>query len=369
MRLVRGWTLLFIVACGGQTVPKDNVATTPSSVSSSSSAPSPIASAPSRLNVAPSATPTQISAGGEVTCARMSDATVRCWGKNEFGQVGEGASDTQTKPRTVPGLTGVTRISVGDAFACALMDDATVRCWGSNYYGALGLGDEAARTTPTPVPGLRDVAQIATGWATCALLRNGHVSCWGDWVPGVGDPRTIGSKSPLEVIGIGDAVEVAVGRSHSCARRASGVVTCWRHISPGLVPRGKTRADPVTVRITDATNLSLGSSGAATTKTGEVKCWATNCAFELGRDASADYSAAFVVPKTSHAVEVAISDDVACYRRDDGNVMCQEKSGIVPVPNVSRATMITAGASHACALVPSGVMCWRDHAAPVAVAF
>ena len=299
----------------------------------------------------------------------MSDATVRCWGKNEFGQVGEGASDTQTKPRTVPGLTGVTRISVGDAFACALMDDATVRCWGSNYYGALGLGDEAARTTPTPVPGLRDVAQIATGWATCALLRNGHVSCWGDWDPGVGDPRTIGSKSPLEVIGIGDAVEVAVGRSHSCARRASGVVTCWRHISPGLVPRGKTRADPVTVRITDATNLSLGSSGAATTKTGEVKCWATNCAFELGRDASADYSAAFVVPKTSHAVEVAISDDVACYRRDDGNVMCQEKSGIVPVPNVSRATMITAGASHACALVPSGVMCWRDHAAPVAVAF
>ena len=315
------------------------------------------------MNAARSATPTQIAAGGEVTCARMSDATVRCWGKNEFGQVGEGAKDVQTTPRAVPNLAGVTQVAVGDAFACALMDDATVRCWGSNYYGALGLGDEAARTTPTPVPGLRDVTQIATGWATCALLRNGHVSCWGDWDPGAGDPRTIGSKSPLEVLGIADAVQVAVGRSHSCARRASGAVTCWRHISPGLVPRGRTRADPVAVRIADAANISLGSSGAATTKTGEVKCWATNCAFELGRDGSADYSAAFVVPKTSHAALVATSDDIACYLRDDGNVLCQEKAGLVPVPNVSRATSIAAGAYHACALTPSGVMCWGENSA------
>jgi len=299
----------------------------------------------------------------------MSDATVRCWGKNEFGQVGEGASDVQTRPRSVPGLSGVAQVSVGDAFACALMDDSTVRCWGSSYYGALGLGDEAPRTTPTPVPGLRDVTQIATGWATCALLRNGHVSCWGDWDPGVGDPRTIGSKSPLEVIGITDAVQVAVGRSHSCARRASGAVTCWRHISPGLVPRGKTRADPVAVRIADAASISLGSSGAATTKTGEVKCWASSCAFELGRGGSADYSAAFIVPKTSHAAEVAISDDVACYRRDDGNVICQEKTGLVPVPNVSRATAITAGAYHACALTPSGTMCWDKRSAPALVRF
>jgi alpha-tubulin suppressor-like RCC1 family protein len=292
----------------------------------------------------------------------MSDATVRCWGKNEFGQVGEGARDEQTRPRAVPGLSGVTQIAVGDAHACALMDDATVRCWGSNYYGALGLGDEAERTTPTPVPGLHDVTQIATGWATCALIRDGSVSCWGDWDPGVGDPRSIGSKVPFKVIGISDAVEVAVGRSHSCARRTSGAVTCWRHISPGLVPRGKTRADPVAVRITDATRISLGSSGAAATKTGEVKCW-NGCTFELGRDSSSDYSAAFVVPKTSHAVEVAMSEDVACFRRDDGNVLCQEKSGLVPVPSVSRATSIVAGAYHACALTPSGMTCWGMNSA------
>jgi alpha-tubulin suppressor-like RCC1 family protein len=189
------------------------------------------------------------------------------------------------------------------------------------------------------------------------------VSCWGDWDPGNGDPRSIGSKSPLEVIGVADAVDVAVGRSHSCARRASGAITCWRHISPGLVPRGRTRADPVAVRITDATGISLGSAGAAATKSGEVKCWGINCAFELGRDASTDYSAAFVVPKTSHAVEVAISDDVACYRRDDGNVLCQEKSGLAIVPNVSRATAIAAGASHACALTPAGMTCWGENSA------
>lgn len=374
MERVKAWlrgAACLSIACGASNAAPTQPAVVVSATSTAYAPSAPASVAPSAYATAPIAAPpkpkpTQIAAGAEVTCARMSDATVTCWGKNEFSQVGAGAANEQLRPRTVPNANGVAQVAVGDAHVCALMQDATVRCWGTNFYGALGLGDEAARTDPTQVPGLSDVTRIATGWATCALLRDGSVSCWGDWDPGVGDPRSIGSKTPVKVLGIADAVEVGVGRSHSCARRASGAITCWRHISPGLVPRGKVRADPVAVRIADATRISLSSYGADVTRTGQVKCWGYgSCGFDLGPgQGSLDYSAAFVVPNTSHAVEVAMSDDVACIRKDDGAVVCQQKTGLVPVPNVAKATQIAVGAYHACALLEGGtVVCWGENSA------
>ena len=355
------WAFLF--SCGGAPVATRTVIVPAREPTAAvSTAPPPYA--PAASNVAPPpprAYPLQVSAGGEVSCATMSDTTVECWGNNQFDQVGLGAERDQKRPRQVPHLTGVARVSVGDAFVCALMLDTTVQCWGSNYYGALGLGDEAARVEPTPIPGLRDVTQVAAGWAACALIKDGTVTCWGDWDPGSGDPRSIGAKSPVKVLAVRDAVEVAVGRSHSCARGPTGAVTCWRLVSPGLVPRGKVRADPVAIRLADAAGLSLGSYGAAVTKTGQVKCWG-GCAFDLPGYSGGDYTLATTVPGISHAVEVATSDDVACVRQDDGAVRCGGKAGVAALPNVARAVQLAAGESHACALLDNhAVTCWGEN--------
>ena len=88
-------------------------------------------------------------------CALLGDANLRCWGWNDFGQVGDGSSGVGSmgaaSRRGVPDLSGVTAVGLGDHHTCALLADTTVRCWGGNFSGQLGDG-----TTPgSPHPGPR----------------------------------------------------------------------------------------------------------------------------------------------------------------------------------------------------------------------
>ena len=95
-------------------------------------------------------TAVQVDAGSFHTCAVLDDATVKCWGRNDFASLGYG--DTEARG-TDPGQMGdellpvdlgtgrtVTQVSVGGIFTCALLDDATVKCWGSGNSGELGRG-------------------------------------------------------------------------------------------------------------------------------------------------------------------------------------------------------------------------------------
>src|SRR5437868_5925065 len=82
--------------------------------------------------------PVQIAASNSHTCARFSDGTVRCWGLNDFGQVGPGADLQQESPHLVSGIRCATGVALGFRHSCVLLADGTVRCWGDNECGELG---------------------------------------------------------------------------------------------------------------------------------------------------------------------------------------------------------------------------------------
>jgi alpha-tubulin suppressor-like RCC1 family protein len=92
-----------------------------------------------------------IAAGGDHTCAVTSSGAVGCWGRNDYGELGDGTTKDRDEIVGVNGLgrrSGVTEISVGYQFSCATFDGDEIKCWGKNDVGQLGDGTTDARHAP-----------------------------------------------------------------------------------------------------------------------------------------------------------------------------------------------------------------------------
>lgn len=100
----------------------------------------------------------QVVAGANHTCTRHTDGSVRCWGAGAAGQLGDGeTNDVGVDPLTFPpapidlGGPAETLAANGGDSTCARLTDGSLRCWGANESGQLGLGfarAEPSTTTP-----------------------------------------------------------------------------------------------------------------------------------------------------------------------------------------------------------------------------
>ena len=151
-----------------------------------------------------------ITAGMEFNCALLSTGAVKCWGRGDDGQLGDGTNGNVATPVQVTGLTsGVVAISAGDSHVCALMDSGAVKCWGSNLDGQLGDGSETASNVPVDVIGLDAPAKAvaAGGGQTCVLIEVNDVRCFGaNYYGGLGNGTEVSSSTPVKVIGLAPAV-------------------------------------------------------------------------------------------------------------------------------------------------------------------
>lgn len=187
-----------------------------------------------------------ISAGSSHTCAVTVNGGAKCWGYNGDGKLGDNSSNLESSiPVDVVGLTsGVRDISAGSSHTCALTDLGGVKCWGSNEFGELGGGDEFWPSSPLPVDvsGLTSgVSTITTGSAySCASTTAGNSKCWG-----VNDLGELGNGDtddrewiPVDVVGLSPAViaiESGASSSHTCALTSEGGVKCWGQNEFGAV--------------------------------------------------------------------------------------------------------------------------------------
>jgi len=109
---------------------------------------------------------TAIAFGETHTCAVVASGAVKCWGGNEYGQLGDGTTTTSLTPVTVAGLTGATRVAGGGdgvwgAHTCALITGGTVKCWGWNGEGALGDGFPTGSSTPVAVRSFANTVAVS----------------------------------------------------------------------------------------------------------------------------------------------------------------------------------------------------------------
>ena len=176
-------------------------------------------------------------------CGPFSTAlqTVKCWGDNSAGQLGNGSTVGSATPVPVSNLVGVTSISAGYDHACAVVSGGGAKCWGNNGAGQLGDGSTSSSSVAVDVKDLTGVAGIASGLdSTCARLADGSVRCWGDNTWGqLGSGTGANSISPVCVSGLTATVGisafysaipafVADDRDESfCAVLRDGSVSCW----------------------------------------------------------------------------------------------------------------------------------------------
>lgn len=204
---------------------------------------SPLRSRPARVVAGggssdPLADTVQLAAQAEHTCAVMRLGALRCWGRNHFGQLGHDASAYlyAADPLAVGRVGEVVEARPGATHTCARLRDGSVRCWGNNRLGALGDGTTANRSTPADVlvsaggVGLRPVVGVACGADhACALVGDGTARCWGAGDVGQlgGGAFTPAASSPVTVVDVTDAVELVTAARHVCARGRDGAVRCW----------------------------------------------------------------------------------------------------------------------------------------------
>ena len=280
----------------------------------------------------------EVGLGSGHGCARKSDGSVVCWGDGTEGRPGDGETDAQRlyvlSPVTVTGLNDAVELGVGQDHSCARRAGGSVVCWGTNAFGKLGDGTNDERNAPVTVQNLTDAVQISARHYNCARRASGKVACWGsnnedgELGNGTTDPGMVPS---IDVIGLTDAVEISVGSSHACARRAAGPVVCWGSNNSGRLGIGNTDSasgalapnEPV-VGLTDAVQISAGhTSSCAVRANGTVVCWGSNNFGQIGNGMKGvDVGTPATVTGIADAVAVAVGQWHACARRATGGVVC-----------------------------------------------
>ena len=194
-------------------------------------------------------------------CALLDDATVKCWGQQTEGNLGNGQPGLgavgdapgemgdNLKPLSFGAGRTVKQLGVGARHACVILDDDKVKCWGSNNYGQLGLGDmqnrgddpgELGDALPYVDLGKnRTAIQIAAAYFhSCAILDDNSLKCWGAGSFGAngqgetsnrGDaPGEMGDNLPPIDLGAGrHAIKAAPGANYNCALLDNHKVKCW----------------------------------------------------------------------------------------------------------------------------------------------
>ena len=257
-----------------------------------------------------------VSAGWQHTCALMQTGNVKCWGYNYNGELGDPTYtyNSSNVPIDVAGLTSVSSISLGWNYSCALTTAGSVKCWGANGFGKLGDGNTTDSSTPVNVVGLAGPAiAVAAGQVhTCALLASGAVQCWGyNYFGQLGNGTTLNSLAPVFVSGVLNAVAIASGFHHTCAALADGSAVCWGRNNYGQLgnSNNSTGISPVPVPVL-ATNLApLGniatvsagfSHSCARSLTGGVFCWGADFYDQLGDGIYTNSSTAVQVVGIDH---------------------------------------------------------------------
>jgi alpha-tubulin suppressor-like RCC1 family protein len=296
--------------------------------------------------------------GQSHSCALLENGLVRCWGAGSEAQLGipgeQDVGDDELPSEAPPIDLGeqAVKIAAGEHHTCAITVSDGLRCWGQNDFGQLGyghterIGDDEHPSAAGDVPVGLPVIDVAAGSVhTCVVTDIGTVHCWGHQGAklgtmlgeNIGDDETPGDVGDVDIGG--PAIQVAVGKGHSCALLETGEVRCWGNGASGRLGLGSLddvgddeppSAMPPVQLGERATQIAVGGTHAcARLESGAVRCWGNGGNGRLG-----------------YGMAISVGDD--------------EHPADLPAVDVGgSALLVTAGEGHSCAMLEDErVRCW-----------
>ena len=348
-----------------------------------------------------------VAAGNDHTCAILDDGSLKCWGKVDNGRLGNGINDDTHEPTSI-GLGAsrtVQMVDAGKKHTCAVLDDGSLKCWGENRWGQLGDGTRIERHIPTTVNlGNNRIAQsVSSGDTnTCAILDDDSVKCWGLSYGNGLSSISLGASRTAEIISAGDrytcalldddsvkcwsgsrsnpvsidlgsdhtAQDVGVGKGYACAILENSSVKCWGDNLFGQLGDGSTNdsESPIAVNLGESrTAQSIFVAGYRTCvilDNDAVKCWGVS-------HGSTPRSINLGTSQTVELIGVGMgTSSQNCIMLDDGSVKCSDsvndfsRSSVINLGDDRTATSIAVGDDHFCAILDDGSLkCWggNDH--------
>ena len=185
-----------------------------------------------------------LAVGGHHICFVMNFA-LRCWGRNSHGQLGVGDRVWRLSNPGVVNTSVSSLVSVGAGTRHTCMSasvglDTGMKCWGNNEFGQLGLSPGQDRPRPTFITDI--IAQKIDGGErhTCAKESPlpAPLYCWGDNARGQLGNGTVVSGFDFQEVATGDVADFDVGAAHTCAILPDQTMRCWGDNRQGQIGNG-----------------------------------------------------------------------------------------------------------------------------------
>ncbi len=302
------------------------------------------------------------------TCALTAAHTVRCWGDNTFGQLGDGTNANRSTPGPEM-LSGVKALAASAGLTCAVTLAGRVECWGVTN-GLLGKSTAELPLTRSPVTitqGADDI--VLSPAAACALTQTGGVRCWGADFDG---RSGLEAHSPPDTDALSGVRSLNASPESSivCAVTTGDTLRCWLYAVGEATLRGPS------VDLLDAVqSVSAGSRTCVVTHDARLRCW-------YGVDFRGHPMHAmlleggagpFNIDSLTNIAAVSASNDGGCLLTTQGGVRCwgagesgqlgdgslASRYDITGQDVVSDAGSVLAVTQRSCAITNDGrLYCW-----------
>jgi alpha-tubulin suppressor-like RCC1 family protein/PKD repeat protein len=267
-----------------------------------------------------------IAAGEEHTIALKSDGTLWAWGRNAYGQLGDGTTTDRYSPTQIGTDTDWVSIAAGSRHTIALKSDGTLWAWGANGVGQLGDGTTTDRYSPTQIGTDTDWVSIAAGgYFTIALKSDGTLWAWGaNGVGQLGDGTTTRSLVPKKIGTDTDWVSIAAGTRHTIALKSYGTLWAWGANESGQLGVGMAQefiGIPMLVLLYKSDFVAAGGYFTIALKSdGTLWAWGGNAHGQLGNGTTTNTLYPTQIETDTDWVTISAGDYFTIALKSDGTL-------------------------------------------------